>query len=136
MSDEYDLNIAVLCAAWNAETSASPEEWSKANPSRGQCAITACVIQDALEGRLIRCVVTYPDGREESHYANLLANDVIYDLTASQFPEGCEFGPWEERTREYVLGYPATLARYNLYVQRIEGARVALNIQEGGVPAT
>jgi hypothetical protein len=117
------LDVSIIRRAWSRETSASPDEWTPWNRSRGQCAITAVIVQDCIGGKLIRTVATKPDGTEESHYANLLDNGVEYDLTASQFPEGTEFGPWEERTREYVLGYPATKARYFALVRRLNECR-------------
>lgn len=118
-----DLDVALIRRAWNASTSASPEEWSKDNVARGQCAITALLVQDCLEGTLIRTVATKPDGSEESHYANLLEHDVIFDLTDSQFPPGTEFGPWEERTREYVLSFEPTRERYAALLRRCNELR-------------
>jgi hypothetical protein len=128
MSAPEALDVGIIRRAWSKETSASPDKWTTKNRSRGQCAITACIIQDCIGGRLIRTVAVLPDGTEESHYANLLDNDVEYDLTAVQFPEGTTFGPWEERTREYVLGYPATKARYMAFVRRLNELRTLDNM--------
>lgn len=94
-----------------------------ANRARGQCAVTACIIQDCMDGRLIRTVATLPDGSTESHYANLIDHDVIVDLTEDQFPEGTTFGPWEERARDYVLSYPRTRERYLTLVRRLNEIR-------------
>ncbi len=118
-AEDFGVDVPAIRLAWNRATSANPEQWSKQNPARGQCAVTACVVQDMIGGMLVRTVVTLPDGTEESHYANMDGNAVIIDLTDSQFPEGSEFGPWEERTREYVLGFQPTLDRYTLLKQRI-----------------
>lgn len=118
-AEEYGIDVEGIRAAWNAATSASPERWTKRNPALGQCAVTACIVQDMVGGLLVRTVATLPDGTEESHYANMDANDVMIDLTGGQFPEGTEYGPWEERTRDYVLGYPATLERYVLLTRRL-----------------
>lgn len=128
-----DFNFDLLKRAWNRSTSASPDEWSPSNRARGQCAITAVVVQDAYGGNLIRTMVTKPDGTEESHYANLLEHGVIFDCTATQFPEGCEFGPWEERTRDYVLSFPETNRRYMLLVQRLNEVATIEVVTETGV---
>jgi len=129
------LDVAAIRLAWNRSTSASPEQWSARNRARGQCAITACVVQDCLGGRIIRTEATLPGGNTESHYANLLEHDVILDLTESQFPEGTVFGSWEERTREYVLGFPTTNARYLRLVQRLNELRTLQKVQAAGLPA-
>jgi hypothetical protein len=53
----------------------------------------------------------------------MIEHDIIFDLTDSQFPEGTTFGPWEERTREYVLGFPETNARYMALCRRLNEVR-------------
>lgn len=122
-STQDDLDVGIIRRAWNRATSATPDEWARTNRSRGQCAITALVVQDCIGGDLVRTIASLPDGTAESHYANLLDHGVILDLTESQFPEGTTFGPWEERTRVYVLSYPKTLARYLKIVQRLNELR-------------
>ena len=135
MNSPDDFDLKLIRRAWSRLTSATPDEWTRESSARGQCAITACVMQDCLGGKLIRTMATAPGREPASHYANLLDNGVILDATASQFPEGTEFEEWEERTREYVLGYPATLARYYLLVQRInEVATLDLVRKEGITP--
>jgi hypothetical protein len=51
-----ELELA-LRAAWSRETSEDPDEWSPANPSRGQCAVTALVIRELLGGEILIATV-------------------------------------------------------------------------------
>lgn len=74
--------MSVLSAAWCRETSYCPDEWSEENPARGQCAVTALVVQDLLGGIIVRSVVG-----DEVHYWNeLLPDGTHVDLTREQFP--------------------------------------------------
>ena len=98
---------ARLRAAWSADTSADADGWSPENPAYGQCAVTALVVQDHLGGDLRRGVV---DG--VSHYWNRLPDGSEVDLTIEQFPPGSTATDAVDRTRDYVLGHPATVARY------------------------
>ncbi|MBB2988137.1 YunG family protein [Terracoccus luteus] len=101
-----------LCESWNADTSAYPR-WSPHTPSRGQCAVTALVVQDALGGDLERVTV---DG--QSHYYNRLLDGTELDLTRDQFAVWAPTTP-ETRTREYVLSYAPTTSRYELLKARV-----------------
>jgi len=121
--EETDLGIlaAILRHAWCCET-ASPgdaADWSEDNPAKGQCAVTALVVQRVLGGKLLRGVV---DGFG-SHYRNLLPSGKVKDLTWEQFPEGTEEPEFEERDLDYVLGSPGavaakTLERFELLMDR------------------
>lgn len=112
---ELGLNVELIQRSWNRYTSATPELWTPQNPARGQCAVTALVAQDIVGGDLVRTTVN-----GESHYANRLDDGAIFDLTFQQFPEGSEpDGPFEVRSREYVVSYPDTYRRYQLLLMRI-----------------
>ncbi len=74
----------LLKASWSKETSADPKNWTLKNPSWGQCAVTALVVQDFLGGELVRTVVE----KFGSHYWNKLPNGKEKDFTRQQFPEG------------------------------------------------
>jgi len=108
---------AAVSNAWSAETSASPDEWSVDNPALGQCAVTACVVQDYMGGDILNSVVTLPDGSADSHYYNLIDEEEI-DLTKQQFPHGSAFSDGQPKTkgfastRDYCLSYNATRRRY------------------------
>lgn len=129
------LDVSIIRRSWNRATSATPELWSMFNRARGQCAITACVVQDCIGGTIVRTVAMLPDGSEESHYATIHDHGVIIDLTESQFPTDTVFGPWEERTREYVLGFAGTRSRYDKMVRRLNELRTLERVQKIGVTA-
>jgi hypothetical protein len=97
-----------LAQSWSRDTSAEPEVWSEQTPSRGQCAVTALVVQDLFGGELLRC-----DAEHTSHYWNRLPSGHEVDLTRHQF--GPDFKPEfvEKRSRAYVLSFPDTIARYS-----------------------
>ena len=99
---------------WDRFTSASPDEWTPENPARGQCAVTALIVQDMFGGELLRTTV---DG--ESHYLNVIGDGTLVDLTAQQFARvGYDSEP-EPRDREYVLSFPDTARRYGLLKAQI-----------------
>lgn len=110
------LREALEGGAWTAETSASPDAWTPERPSVGQCAVTALVVQDKLGGVLLRTV-----NAGTSHYFNLLPGDVVVDLTRDQFDVWEPTAPIETRTREYVLSFPETAARYAVLVEGLSG---------------
>lgn len=82
-----DLEAAVR-AAWALDTCdpVDADDWSAANPSRGQCGSTALTIQDLLGGDLLIAEVIRSDGsRQGVHYWNLLPDGTELDLTREQF---------------------------------------------------
>lgn len=93
--------------AWSAETSNAPD-WSPERPSRGQCAITALIVQDGTGGDLVRVI-----NAGDSHYFNRLPDGSEVDLTRDQFDEW-DPSPAEIRTRAYVLSHPDTASRYEM----------------------
>jgi hypothetical protein len=120
----------MLGTAWSKETSSDPDNWTPENPSWGQCAVTALVVQDQFGGELRWAEAQLPDGGTVSHYFNKLVADASgeeqeVDLTRQQFPEGTIVGegvpkPKEfSSTREYVLSYPVTRERYERLCQAL-----------------
>jgi hypothetical protein len=105
---------AALEQSWGKETTYFPERWSSESPATGQGAVTALVVQDYLGGKLLRTTVG-----PQSYYLNELPDGTQVNLTASQFAVGTTFSTPEERTREYVLGTPATVTRYQLLKERV-----------------
>src|ERR1700722_2259411 len=78
---------AAIRASWSLETCDPTDaaEWTPANPSRGQCAVTALVVHDLFGGQLLEAEVHFHDGsRQGFHYWNRLAG-VDVDLTREQF---------------------------------------------------
>lgn len=81
-----DLEAAIR-ASW-AEDSCDPVDlpWSPGNAARGQCGVTALVIQDHIGGELLMATVLNPDGtRQGVHYWNRLPDGTEVDLTREQF---------------------------------------------------
>jgi len=103
--------------SWCKETSypSCQENWDKSNPSTGQCAITALVVNDFIGGKIMRCMCG-----DISHYYNLVNNEVI-DLTVKQFNGNIpDYTKGEERTREYLLSDASTLFRYKLLLEKVK----------------
>jgi hypothetical protein len=112
-----------LRLSWSAETSAATE-WTSANQAKGQCAVTACVVQDYLGGDILNTITTMPDGTSVSHYFNLIAGEPV-DLTEHQFPPDTRFSEPAPKTkglpstRAYCLSYEHTNQRYQLLRKRV-----------------
>lgn len=77
----------ILRAAWGLDTCDPHDErdWHPGNPSRGQCGVTALIIQDLLGGELILGEVFVGDAQVGYHYWNRLPDGRDVDLTADQF---------------------------------------------------
>ncbi|MFI2711252.1 hypothetical protein ACH495_14110 [Micromonospora sp. NPDC018662] len=77
----------ILRASWGADT-CDPhdlEDWRPDNPARGQCGVTALIIQDLLGGELVLGEVLVGDVKVGYHYWNRLPDGDEVDLTADQF---------------------------------------------------
>ena len=107
-----------LRRSWTAET-CSPswrEKWRPDNPSAGQCAITALLVNDYLGGEIMRCMTE--DG---SHYYNLMYGSIVLDFTEEQFGgKTPDYRSGEPRTREYLLSNADTAQRYELLKSNFE----------------
>ena len=105
-----------LFCKWNRET-CSPglkDSWSEENPSLGQCAITALIVNDFFGGKIMRCIAS-----SGSHYYYLIDGNIV-DLTVQQFlGEIPEYESGEERTREYLLSNEDTRNRYLLLLNNL-----------------
>jgi len=108
---------AVFQECWRRETSYNPEKWSPENPTHGQCAITALVIQDLLGGDLLRGKVNGAD-----HYWNRLPDSSEFDLTRDQFCFSVSAAPTERVSRQYVLSFENTVRRYEQLSQLFKSA--------------
>jgi hypothetical protein len=88
-------------AGWSA-ASCDPVDlpWSPANAAKGQCGVTALVVQDLLGGELLVAEVRHADGsRQGVHYWNRLAGGAELDLTRTQFKRGEVVGEPEVAAR-------------------------------------
>jgi hypothetical protein len=97
--------VQAIQESWDGDTSVAPD-WTGSRPSRGQCAVTALVVQDYLGGELLRATVG-----GTSHYWNRLPDGQDVDFSREQF-DLFEPVDVEPRAREYVLSYPDTANRY------------------------
>lgn len=82
-----DIEAAVR-AAWARDTCdpVDADDWSPANPARGQCGTTALTINDLLGGDLVVAEVLHADGsRQGVHWWNRLPDGTEIDLTREQF---------------------------------------------------
>ena len=77
-------------AAWGADTCDPSDlaDWRPGNPARGQCGVTALVLQDLLGGDLILGKVFEGGVQTGYHYWNRLPDGREIDLTAEQFRPG------------------------------------------------
>ncbi|MFF1945967.1 hypothetical protein ACFVWF_27905 [Rhodococcus qingshengii] len=105
---------AAMHAAWGPDTCAPEDidDWSAANPARGQCATTAVVVHDYCGGDLVRGEVHVLGERVDFHWWNRLLDGSEVDLTREQFSLqerviGGVYVPrpmgWTRLDREYSL---------------------------------
>lgn len=111
-----------LKAAWSAATSYDARGWTPENAAYGQCAVTACVVQDYLGGDIVWAQAELPDGQKISHFFNRL-NGADLDLTRVQFPAGTHIPAGiaypNEDARTHILSYPDTVRRYEALKQGV-----------------
>ena len=106
----------IIEKSWSKETCypMSCDDWSIDNPSLGQCAITALVVNDFLGGKIMRCMCG-----DISHYYNIVNGEIV-DLTREQF-NGLipDYDNSIERTREYILSNEDTKSRYLMLLNNV-----------------
>ncbi|WP_455685170.1 YunG family protein [Sutcliffiella horikoshii] len=81
MINEKNL-IDVLFESWSKTTSS---KWCPENPAKGQCGVTALVVQDFLGGEIVKTLM--PKGW---HFYNKV-DGIRYDYTSSQFDKGVHY---------------------------------------------
>ena len=104
-------------ASWSLDTSDDRDEWSPANPARGQCDITALVVHDLLGGELLTADVYRHGERVEAHMWNRLPSGIEVDLTRDQFRRGEVLGEPVVRPRpeRFDPAHPR-YHRYEMYL--------------------
>jgi hypothetical protein len=82
-----ELLRPLLRAAWGRDTCDPHDlaDWRPENPSRGQCGVTALLVQDLLGGDLILGEVFVDRANVGHHYWNRLPDGRDVDFTADQF---------------------------------------------------
>lgn len=109
------------------------EDWRKTDlfkndePSVGQCAVTALVVQDYLGGEIVKVDAyspTRPEIEKASHYFNIVDKKRV-DLTGQQFNSDVIFSePYQipngfSSMRDYALSYTDTVKRYELLKAKV-----------------
>lgn len=108
-----------LRSSWGTDTCAPEDlpDWHPGNPARGQCGVTALVVNDLLGGALVRGEVHVNGKRTDFHWWNSFGGGVEIDLTREQF------APEEIVTAGTVVQRPATINRlreeYELLRKRV-----------------
>jgi len=69
--------LEILNKCWSPDSST---KWTVENPARGQCSVTALVINDVFSGGIMKTMID-----NEWHFYNFIDNERV-DFTASQFP--------------------------------------------------
>jgi hypothetical protein len=97
----------IVRQAWDADT-CDPDDspWDPGNPSRGQCGVTALVLNDLLGGEVILGEVQVGGQRTGYHYWNRLGTGIDVDLTREQF------GPEEIVSDGRVVERPSRPPKY------------------------
>lgn len=84
----------VLCQVWSLESSS---KWTPDNPAKGQCGVTALVINDWFGGEILKTKVA-----GNWHFYNRI-NGQRYDLTESQFEEPIHYMDIQSTREEAFL---------------------------------
>ena len=80
MNEKLITHLLKKC--WSRESSSL---YTEDNPAKGQCSVTALVIQDCYGGELCKTKVG-----ESWHFYNYI-NRMLYDLTAEQFDSPIDY---------------------------------------------
>lgn len=77
-TEKIERMKSALVNSWSIKSSS---KWSMVNPAKGQCGVTALVVQDFLGGEIKKTKV-----KNSWHFYNVIAG-MRYDFTATQFDE-------------------------------------------------
>jgi hypothetical protein len=127
MVEEYTITqiMQAIKRSWAQETSYTPDQWSVDNPARGQCVISALVINDYFGGTYQRFEILLEDGREK-HYVNVLPDGVVIDVAGMQYSSEVKrtLSPLDptnpQAVRDKLLKDPGTAERYELLKKRVK----------------
>jgi hypothetical protein len=86
--------LEILKQCWSLNSSS---RWTSENPARGQCGVTALVIQDVFSGDILKTKVD-----KEWHYYNFIDGERV-DFTESQYPISIYYSDNECKRIEAVL---------------------------------
>lgn len=80
--DKIDIMHRALLRSWSLESSS---RWTKENPAKGQCGVTALVVNDIFGGEILKT-----KANEFWHYYNQI-DGVAIDFTQSQFESNISY---------------------------------------------
>ena|SRR3989338_8145406 len=110
----------IIQESWNRDTCYPKlrNEWTPENQARGQCAVTALIVQDYVGGDLLYC-------RHNEHYWNRLPSGEEIDLTRRQFSQETTICLDETHERDFVLNseeahITETSTRYQILKERVD----------------
>lgn len=105
--ESIDKTIRLLRKAYTRDTCypGLSDKWSADNPTIGQCAITALLLQKKFGGRIVK-------NREFHHYFNIIDGRVV-DATREQFSELKAISADEKAYSKVLLSNEDTRKRYN-----------------------
>ena len=104
-------------ASWSLDTAEEDDGWTPDNPSRGQCDITALVVQDIFGGDLLAAPVLRDGEQVEWHMWNRLPGGLEVDLTRGQLTDETVGEPRVlERTAQIAQPDHPRYHRYQAYL--------------------
>lgn len=117
--------VQALETSWDTDTAYPDGTWTLQNPARSQCVSSSLVVQHFFGGDLKKLVSVH-NGKQESHYLNILPNGQTVDTTRSQYPVNQVLTPSQinlhgyKSVRDKMLHEPDTQLRYNLLLIRVQ----------------
>lgn len=100
--------LDILNRSWSINSSS---KWIKNNPAKGQCGVTALVVNDILGGEIYKTLTS-----EGWHYYNKI-NNSYYDLTASQFSAKIKYSNTLSNREEAFTD--TNEKQYNYLIQKV-----------------
>jgi hypothetical protein len=119
MEFERDRVTAALLASWSLKTSG---QWLPSNPARGQCNVTALLINEFFGGDILKTPL--PEG---DHFYNRIDGQRI-DLTDTQFETPVNYLDIESGRTEALAGtstakYEVLKAAFSPHFKQLQGSR-------------
>ncbi|HDR7515291.1 hypothetical protein AB1I92_05585 [Bacillus mobilis] len=98
----------VLIKSWSIETSS---KWTSENPAKGQCGVTALVVQDICGGKIKKTKVG-----EEWHFYNCIDRQ-RFDFTETQFNESLNY--WDVESNQEEAFADTNEKQYSILKEKI-----------------
>ena len=118
------MNVDSFKHAWCRETAhpSYQQKWSEDNPSYGQCAVTALIVNDFCLAPIYKCKI----GRA-THYYNMWTNkSTVIDFTSEQFGDKkIDYLNGECVSRDQLLKCKHVKERYDLLKKNMKKSDAA-----------